>query len=59
MRVYLQTEKCANWALTYSKKKSHLTNLDIAVGLAVRICGFTNKTRVQLPKWDIYKQNLN
>ena len=57
MRVYLQTEKCANWALTYSKKITF--NVDIAVGLAVRICGFTNKTRVRLPKWDIYKQNLN
>ena len=32
-------------------------NLDIALGLAVRICGFTNKTRVRLPEWEIVKKN--
>ena len=35
-------------------RKKITFNLDNAVGLAVRICGFTNKTRVGLPKWKIY-----
>ena len=36
-------------------RKKITFNHDIAVGLAVRICGFTSKTRVRLPKWEIYK----
>ena len=39
-------------------RKKITFNLDIALGLAVRICGFTNKTRVRLPEWEIYKKKL-
>ena len=38
-------------------RKKITFKFDIAVGLAVRICGFTSMTRVRLPEWEIYKKN--
>ena len=47
---------CQLGAHVFEKKVTF--NLDNAVGLAIRNCGFTNKTRVRLPKWEIYKKKI-
>ena len=37
-------------------RKKITFKFDIAVGLAVRIFGFTNMTRVRLPEWGILRK---
>ena len=53
------TSNRKNVSIRRSRIEKKITfNLDIAVELAVRISDFTNKTRVRLPKWGIYKKKL-
>ena len=58
MRVYLQTEKRVNQALTLFEKKT--IKLDIAIGLAVRISGFHQQDTGSTPgNMKSIKKNLN